>query len=69
MMHQTENFTMRISPSEREMLTDLAKRLQRSQSDTVRLLVREYSTAVKEVEQSGRPAILPGGLSIYPGNN
>ena len=69
MMHQTGNFTLRISPQENETLTTLAKRLQRSKSDTVRLLVREYSKAITEVEQSGQPAILPGGMSIYPNNN
>ena len=36
-----KTFTMRVNEQERQMLGALARRLQRTQSDTVRLLLRE----------------------------
>jgi hypothetical protein len=54
-MNQTENFTMRISPLEKKMLKKLAKRLSRSQSDTVRLLIRSTLPAlVKDEKYQGK---------------
>ena len=44
-------FAMRMNSEERRMLVALAERLQRTQSDTVRLLIRE---AVRELEQVPR---------------
>ena len=41
-----DTFAMRLNVKERRMLMALARRLQRSRSDTVRLLVRE---AVREL--------------------
>ncbi len=40
-MKRTRSFAMRMSTNERRRLTALAARLQRTKSDTVRLLVRE----------------------------
>ncbi|MDP7560534.1 MAG: hypothetical protein QF745_08335 [Planctomycetota bacterium] len=40
-MKRTRSFAMRMSTNERRSLTALAARLQRTKSDTVRLLVRE----------------------------
>lgn len=34
-------FTLRVNTAERELITAVAQRLERSESDTVRLLVRE----------------------------
>jgi hypothetical protein len=43
-----DTFAMRVNVEERRMLETLARHLQRSQSDTVRLLVRG---AMRELEQ------------------
>lgn len=57
-MARHESFTFRINKQEREMLEKLAKRLQRSQSDAVRLLVRE---AVQQLEpDNGREPVKAG---------
>ena len=50
-MFATENFVMRVNPQERAMIKELAVRLQRNQSDAVRLLVREALTVLKAQEQ------------------
>jgi hypothetical protein len=46
-MLATENFTMRISTQEKLMLADIARHFQRSQSDTIKILVREVYQAIK----------------------
>jgi hypothetical protein len=64
---RTDTFAMRVNAEERHMLVALAERLQRSQSDTVRLLIRQ---AARELEQhdslpptdAGDP--FPGQLSL-----
>jgi hypothetical protein len=48
-MSRVNAFTFRINAEERRLLAALANRLQRSQSDTVRLLIRE---AAKELVTS-----------------
>lgn len=40
MLNLTENFNMRLKPDERVMLSTLARHFERTQSDTVRLLIR-----------------------------
>jgi hypothetical protein len=40
-MSRIDTFTFRVNTNERRMLKALAERLQRSQSDAVRLLIRE----------------------------
>jgi len=40
-MSRIDTFTFRVNPNERRLLAALAERLQRSQSDAVRWLVRE----------------------------
>jgi len=40
-MTRLETFTFRVNKNERRIIADLAKRLQRNQSDTVRLIIRE----------------------------
>lgn len=39
-MARYDTFTFRVNPEERQMIEALAEKLQRSPSDTVRLLVR-----------------------------
>lgn len=52
-MARYDTFTFRVNKEERQMLETLASRLQRSQSDAVRLLVRE---AVAQLEpERGQP--------------
>jgi hypothetical protein len=47
-MLQTEQFKLRISPEEKLMLFRLAQREERSQSDTVRKLIRDsYRSALR----------------------
>jgi hypothetical protein len=65
-MTLTTTFTFRTSEQERRLLEGLAQNLQRSQSDTVRLLIREanakHETAVfnkpqnKEVQDATSPS-------------
>jgi hypothetical protein len=45
-VRRSDMFALRISQSERRMLKALANRLQRSQSDAVRLLIREAVSAL-----------------------
>lgn len=56
-MARFETFTFRVDEEEKKMLADLATRLQRSQSDTMRLLIQEAFKALcldntVEVEES-----------------
>jgi hypothetical protein len=75
-MNHTENFTLRISPLEKKMLKKLAKRLRRTQSDTIRLLIRSYLPALpkheicqgkEEVDQDYRSARRATGLIAQKG--
>jgi hypothetical protein len=45
-MRRSEAFGLRVDGTERQMIIALAKRLQRSQSDAVRLVIREAASAV-----------------------
>jgi hypothetical protein len=45
-MRRSDLFALRISSAERQMITALANRLQRSQSDAVRLVIREAVNAL-----------------------
>jgi hypothetical protein len=53
-MSRIGRFTLRISKSEEQMIRELSARLQRSQSDAVRLLIRE---AAKELSLSDDGAV------------
>jgi hypothetical protein len=57
-MAKTYSFTLRFSPEERRMVTLLAERLERSESDTLRLLVR---VAYQRMSASPPPAGAPAG--------
>lgn len=50
---QSQVIPIRFKPDEKKMLTELAKRLDRNRSDTVRLLVREALTIIKEQDSKG----------------
>lgn len=41
MEEKTEQFTFRLTEAERKLLDKLAQRLERNQSDTLRLLIRQ----------------------------
>jgi hypothetical protein len=40
-MIRNDNFTLRVNPTERMLITAVAERLERTESDAVRLLLRE----------------------------
>lgn len=40
-MNRVDNFTLRVNTTERELITAVAQQLDRTESDTMRLLVRE----------------------------
>lgn len=46
-MLQSEAFTMRLSPQDKAMLKSVARHFQRSQSDTLKTLVREVYEVMK----------------------
>lgn len=52
-MHRTRLFTIRLSADERRMLAALAVRLQRTQSDTLRLLLREALLGMEGAPAAG----------------
>jgi len=47
-MRRNDNFGFRVNEIERAMIAGLAKRLQRSESDVVRLLIREAARELVE---------------------
>lgn len=78
-MARRESFSFRLHSREREMLARLADQLQRSQGDTVRLLVREATEKLNVTEKNeqsdlakhetlwkkARTIILHKGTSIF----
>lgn len=40
-MNRVDNFTLRVNPTERELIAAVARQLDRTESDTMRLLIRE----------------------------
>jgi predicted transcriptional regulator len=55
-MARLNSVSLRLSCEERKLLDGLADRLQRSPSDTVRLLIREFARSFIEHEQTARVA-------------
>lgn len=56
-MKATETFTLRISPTEREMLSDLAEYFERSKSSVLKAMIRDIwrvmeKEAGKDVEEN-----------------
>ena len=45
--NHTERFEMRVTPQEKEVISFLAERLQRTESDALRFIVREYAETIK----------------------
>jgi hypothetical protein len=57
-MNATETFTLRMRPQERKMLTNLARLVGRSESDTIRFVVRETLKAFQaEAKRIPHPSI------------
>jgi hypothetical protein len=50
-MLQNDNFTMRADPQWRQKLQELARHFQRTESDTIRVLVSGAFNALREQEQ------------------
>jgi hypothetical protein len=51
-MSRFDNFTLRVSTTERELIAAVARRLERNESDTVRLLVREKARELGVIAQT-----------------
>jgi len=45
-MNRVDNFTLRMNSDERQLITVVAQRLERTESDTVRYLLREKARAL-----------------------
>jgi len=58
-MARLNSVSLRLSYEERELLNGLADRLQRSPSDTVRLLIREFARSFVKHEQTARVTTRP----------
>ncbi len=57
-MIRNDNFTLRVSPTERQLIAAVAERLDRTESDAVRLLVREKARQLgvtTETQKSSTP--------------
>ncbi len=50
-MARLDRLALRLSEEERQMLDELSHRLQRSPSDTVRLLIREFARSFAQYER------------------
>jgi predicted nucleic acid-binding protein len=61
-MRRNDNFGLRVSEIERAMIVDLAKRLRRSESDAVRLLVREAVKSLQAQDEAARDAAQQVGV-------
>jgi len=56
---RTDLFTMRVNDNERAMIAAIAKLLQRTQSDAVRLLIREAARNLQAQRDAERDAARP----------
>ena len=45
-MNRVDNFTLRMNSDERQLITVVAQRLERTESDTVRYLLREKAREI-----------------------
>lgn len=56
-MTREDYFAMRVNPAERQLIAAVAERLERNESDTMRLLVREKARelGVIETQKSDTP--------------
>ena len=57
-MARMDTFTFRVDEEEKRLLAALASRLQRNQSDTMRLLLRESAQALGIIGQDKEPTFL-----------
>ena len=58
-MARRDFFTLRVNQVERHMLENLDDRLQRTQSDTVRLLIREAARELAVSDPQPQTAVSP----------
>ena len=68
-MRRIDTFTFRVNATERQLLTALAERLQRSQSDAVRLLIREAVRDLTAESSKAQPAAQPLAAEAMGGQN
>lgn len=53
-MNRTDNFTMRVNSAERDMIAAVAQKLERGESDTLRLLVRREAQRLGVAPTNGQ---------------
>ena len=68
-MARQDFFTLRVNQAERRMLENLAERLQRTQSDAVRLLIREAAQQLAAEPPTPDNPRLAGTTAVNGGNN
>lgn len=57
-MNRDDSFTLRVNPIERQMIAAIAERLDRTESDTVRVLIHEKARElgiIPRTHESGTP--------------
>lgn len=69
-MNRDDNFTLRVNSVERQLIAAVAEHLDRTESDTMRLLVREKARelgVVAETQRSDapRPEKLTGAAHLH----
>lgn len=52
-MNRWKTFTFRVNPEERNLISNLARRFQRTQSDAIRWLIREVTQELINHESAG----------------
>jgi len=67
-MARLNSLSLRLNGEERQMLDGLAERLQRSPSDTVRLLIREFARSFVEHERIAHVVTRPRAASVISSN-
>lgn len=61
-MAREQFFTLRVNEVELRLIADLAAHLQRTQSDTIRLVVREAAKSLLPKRDSGTPSHFVQGV-------
>jgi len=68
-MQRVTQFAFRVSKDERQAITDLAARLQRSQSDAVRFVIIEAAKQLAQGDATPRTALPAKDNRKQRGNN
>ncbi len=63
---KTCNFAMRLDPTDKAALVTLAAQVGRSQTDTIRLLIRESGRVLSALQAADYPRPKPGKVKAAP---